>query len=219
MIDDGDRVAVGVSGGKDSLTLLCALSELSHYYPKHFTVTAITLDMGFYADWSGVRKLCERLGVEYIVKQTQIKEIIFDVRKESNPCSLCAKMRRGSLNDAVKAAGCGKVALGHHMDDAIETFFLSLFYEGRLNCFSPVTYLSRADVYQIRPMLYTEEYMIKSAVKNNDLPVVFNPCPADGATKREEIKRLIAELDGKMNKGLKTRLFTAIKNGLWAKEL
>ncbi|MCD8390461.1 MAG: tRNA 2-thiocytidine biosynthesis TtcA family protein [Firmicutes bacterium] len=214
MIADGDRVAVGVSGGKDSLTLLCALAELSRYYPKKFTVTAVTLDMGFHADWSGVKRLCDELDVEYIVKQTQIKDVIFDIRRESNPCSLCAKMRRGSLNDAVKEAGCNRVALGHHMDDAIETFFLSLFYEGRLNCFSPVTYLSRSDLYQIRPMIYAEERLIRGAVKNNSLPVVSNPCPADGETKREDMKRLIKTLEGGMQKGLKTRLFTAIRQGL-----
>lgn len=214
MINDGDAIAVGVSGGKDSLTLLYALSELSRYYPKKFTVKAITLDMGFNADWSGVKELCRSLEIEYIIKPTRIKEVIFDIRKETNPCSLCAKMRRGALNEAVKEAGCNKAALGHHKDDAIETFFLSLFYEGRLNCFSPVTFLSRKNIHQIRPMIYAEEYMIKSAAKNNGMPVVFNPCPADGATKREEIKELISTLEKTMHKGLKTRLFTAIQNGL-----
>ncbi|MCX7714860.1 MAG: tRNA 2-thiocytidine(32) synthetase TtcA [Clostridia bacterium] len=212
MIEEGDRIAVGVSGGKDSLSLLCALAKLSEYYPKKFTVCAISLDMGYGADFSPVGRLCDELGVEYIIKDTHIKEVIFDIRNEKNPCSLCAKMRRGALNDAAMENGCKKVALGHHNDDVLETFFLSLFYEGRISCFSPVTYLDRTDIYQIRPMIYVPEKDIIGAVRRLSLPVVHNPCPANGCTKRQEMKDLIKRLDRETNRGLKKRLFTAVKN-------
>ena len=214
MIEDGDSIAVGVSGGKDSLALLCALSELKNYYPKRFDLKAITLDMGYDADWSKVRDLCESLNVEYTVKKTQIKEVIFDIRKEQNPCSLCSKMRRGALNEAAKELGCNRVALGHHNDDAVETFFLSLFYEGRISTFAPVTYLDRTGIYQIRPMIYVSERDIRGAAKNNNFPVSKNPCPADGATKREEIKDLIKDLEKRFDNKLKKRLFTAIEGGI-----
>ncbi len=212
MIDDGDRVAVGVSGGKDSLALLHSLADLSKYYPKKFEVVAITLDMGYNADYSPIREMCDRLGVEYIVKKTNIKEVIFDLRKEKNPCSLCAKMRRGALNDVVIEQGCRRVALGHHKDDVLETFFLSLLYEGRISCFSPVTYLDRTDIYQIRPMIYVPEKDIVGAARRLPLPVVKSQCPADGHTKRQEIKDIIKYLDKNTNRGLKTRLFTAVKD-------
>jgi tRNA 2-thiocytidine biosynthesis protein TtcA len=212
MISEGDRVAVGVSGGKDSLVLLCALAKLSEFYPKKFTVIGITLDMGYDADYSEIARLCDKLGVDYVVKKTQIKEVIFDIRKEKNPCSLCAKMRRGSLNDEAIVHGCNKIALGHHNDDVLETFFLSLLYEGRVSCFSPVTYLSRRDITQIRPMIYVPEKDIKGAVRRLTLPVVHNPCPANGYTKRQDMKELIARLDKETNRGLKKRLFTAVQN-------
>lgn len=212
MIQEGDKVAVGVSGGKDSLVLLSAMAELSRYYPNKFTVMGLTLDMGYRADYSKIQALCDSLGVEYAVKQTDIKEVIFDVRQEKNPCSLCAKMRRGALNDFATEHGCKIIALGHHNDDVLETFFLSLLYEGRVSCFSPVTYLSRADVTQIRPMIYVSEREIKGAVRRLDIPVVHNPCPANGVTKREYMKDLIVRLDKETNRGLKKRLFTAIKN-------
>ena len=155
MIDEGDRIAVGVSGGKDSLALLVALSQLSRFYPHHFTVVAITLEMGYdEMDFSPVQTLCDKLGVEYIRVPTQIGPIVFDIRHEENPCSLCAKLRRGALHDAARKAGCSKVALGHHFDDVVETYMLSLFYEGRISCFSPVTYLYLADITLIRPLLY-----------------------------------------------------------------
>lgn len=214
MIEDGDIIAVGVSGGKDSLALLCALSELRNYYPKKFTLKAITLDMGYDADWSEIANLCKKLDVEYIVKKTHIKEVIFDIRKEQNPCSLCAKMRRGALNEAAKEQGCNRVALGHHNDDAVETFFLSLFYEGRISSFAPVTYLDRTGIYQIRPMVYVSERDIKGAARNNNLPVSKNPCPADGVTKREDIKDLIKTLEQRFDNKLKKRLFTAIQGGI-----
>ena len=212
MIQEGDRVGVGISGGKDSLVLLGALAGLSRYYPKKFTVIGLTLDMGYNADYSRIKEYCAGFGVEHVVKKTNIKEIIFDDRKETNPCSLCAKMRRGALNDFAIENGCRRVALGHHNDDVLETFFLSLLYEGRINCFSPVTYLDRTDIYQIRPLIYAREGDIKGVVRRNNIPVMHNPCPADGNTKREEIKNLIARIDKETNPGFKRRLFTAIKN-------
>lgn len=212
MIDEGDKIAVGVSGGKDSLVLLCALAELSRYYPKKFTVMGLTLDMGYKADYSGIQALCDKLGVEYKIKYTNIKDIVFDIRKETNPCSLCAKMRRGSLNDFAIENGCRKVALGHHNDDVLETFFLSLMHEGRIHCFSPVTYLDRTDLYQIRPMIYVRERDIRGVVRNNDIPVLHNECPANGYTQREYMKDLIKRLEKEMHPGLRKRLFRAIQD-------
>ena len=195
MIKEGDRVAVGVSGGKDSLALLVALTQLSRFYPEKFEVVAITLEMGYdEMDFSPVQALCDRLGVEYIRVPTQIGPIIFDIRHEENPCALCAKMRRGALHEAAKAAGCNKVALGHHFDDVVETYMLSLFSEGRISCFQPVTYLDRADITLIRPLLYVPEYFVRSFAKRHELPIVHNPCPADGNTKRQEIKVLLRRL-------------------------
>lgn len=212
MIQDGDRVAVGISGGKDSLVLLGALASLSRYYPKKFSVVGLTLDMGYDADYSKIKEYCESFGVEHLVKKTNIKEVIFDYRKEENPCSLCAKMRRGALNDFAIEQGCGKVALGHHNDDVLETFMLSLLYEGRINCFSPVTYLDRTNIYQIRPLIYVREGDIKSVVKRLDIPVLKSSCPVDGITKRQEVKEIIATIDKTVNPGVKKRLFTAISN-------
>lgn len=210
MIKDGDRVAVGISGGKDSLILLGAMANLSRYYPKKFEVIGLTLDMGYESDYSKIKEYCNHFGVEYEVKYTNIKEVIFDWRKEENPCSLCAKMRRGALNDFAIEKGCNRVALGHHNDDVLETFLLSLMYEGRINCFSPVTYLDRTNIYQIRPLIYVKEGDIKGAAKRNNVPVLKSECPADGVTKREEIKDILAYLDKAVNPGLKRRLFTAI---------
>ena len=196
MIETGDRIAVGVSGGKDSLLLLLALKELKRFYPKTFEIVGISVDMGFDGmDYSPIAALCEREGIDYRVIKTDIAEIVFDLRQEPNPCSLCAKLRRGALNDAAKAAGCNKVALGHHRDDAVETFMMNLIYEGRIGCFSPVTYLDRTDVTVIRPMLYLVESEVKRIEKTVDLPVVKNLCPADGHTKREYIKDLLRDLD------------------------
>ena len=212
MIQDGDRVAVGVSGGKDSLVLLGALENLSRYYPKKFSVIGLTVDMGYGLDYTEIKKYCESFGAEHKVKYTNIKEIVFDERKEPNPCSLCAKMRSGALNDFAIENGCTRVALGHHNEDVLETFFLSLMYEGRISCFSPVTYMDRTDIYRIRPLIYVREGDIKGAVRRLGVPVLHNPCPADGNTKRKEMKDLIARLNKEMNPGLKKRLFTAIKN-------
>ena len=212
MIEEGDRVAVGVSGGKDSLALLCALAELSRYYPKKFTVVALTLDMGGDSDFSAIEELCTRYGVEYHIKRTNIWEVIFDIRNEKNPCSLCAKMRRGALTDFALEHNCRKIALGHHNDDVLETFFLSLMYEGRIHCFSPVTHLDRMGVYQIRPMIYVRERDIRGAVRNNNITVVKSKCPADGFTKRQEMKELIKRLEKEQQPGLRKRLFRAIQD-------
>jgi len=195
MIADGETVAVGVSGGKDSIALLCALADLRSYYPKRYELHAFTLDMGFEdTDFSPVAKLCEELNVPYTVRLTDIAHVIFDERREKNPCSLCSKMRRGALNDMIKEAGISKIALAHHFDDAIETFLMSLLYEGRISCFQPVTYMDRTDVTQIRPMLYIGEGTVIKLVEKNNLPVVNNPCPMNGVSKREEIKTLIKTL-------------------------
>lgn len=220
MISEGDRIAVGVSGGKDSLTLLCGLAALRRFYPKKFDIIAVSLDMGFSdVSFASVRELCDRLGVEYVVKKTDIAEIIFDVRQEKNPCSLCAKMRRGGLNDLAVELGCNKVALGHNNEDVLETFFLSLFYEGRLGCFSPVTYLSRRDIYVIRPMIYLPEGEIKGFAKREKLPIVYNPCPMDGKSKRQDMKDFIND-KMKADKFFKTKTMHAIQTGLpnWKKE-
>lgn len=212
MIEPGDRIAVGVSGGKDSLTLLCAMRALQRFYPIPFELEAITIDMGYEgADFSRIEALCDRIGVRYTVKKTDIQDIIFNVRKEENPCSLCAKMRHGALHDAALELGCKKIALGHHQDDVIETFFLSLFFEGRIHCFSPVTYLDRKGVTLIRPFLYLPELDVWGYTKREDLPVYKNPCPADGHTKRQYMKDHIKALV-KENPGIKTRFFTAIQN-------
>ena len=213
MIRDGDKIAVGVSAGKDSLTLLCALADLRRFYPKNFELCAITVDMGFEgADFSKIQELCNKLEVPYTVVPTEISKIIFDVRKEKNPCSLCAKMRRGALHTAAKELGCNTVALGHHFDDVVETFMLNLFFEGRLGCFQPVTYLSRMDLRLIRPMIYMPEKDVRYFAKNADLPVIKSTCPADGNTQREEMKQLLAKLD-RENRGLRYRIFGAIQRG------
>ena len=214
MIRPGDKIAVGVSAGKDSLTLLFALAALRRFYPVPFELIAITVDMGFAGgtDFSPVRRFCEQLDVPYHIVPTEIYKIIFEVRKESNPCSLCAKMRRGALNNAAKELGCTTVALGHHFDDAVDTFMLNLFFEGRIGCFQPVTYLSRQDLYVIRPMLYMPEKDIRYFAAHNELPVVKSGCPANGNTEREEMKQLLTSLDRKYP-GLRYRIFGAMQRG------
>ena len=213
MLEDGDKIAVGVSAGKDSLTLLCAMAEIRRFYPKKFDLLAITVDMGFEGmDFSPVKSFCEELGVEYEIVPTQISKIIFDVRKEKNPCSLCAKMRRGALYNYAKERGCNKVALGHHFDDVVETFMLNLFFEGRLGCFQPVTYLSNTDITLIRPMIYMPEKDVRYFASKTELPIQKSPCPADGNTEREEMKKLLTSLE-RENKGLRYRIFGAIQRG------
>ena len=213
MIEEGDKIAVGISGGKDSLTLLYALNGLKRFYPKKFVILAITVDLGFKnLNLEKIQSLCDELQVEYIVQKTDIAKIIFDDRKETNPCSLCAKMRKGALNDAIKTAGCNKIAYAHHKDDVIETMLMSLIFEGRIHTFSPVTYLDRMDLTVIRPLMYMNEADVIGFVNKYEVPVVKSPCPADGHTKREYIKQLLRQLNLE-NPGVKERMFTAIKNG------
>ena len=213
MIRAGDKICVGVSAGKDSLTLLVALAELRRFYPKPFTLCAVTVDLGFPgADYSEIEELCRRLAVEYRVVPTEIGKVVFDIRHEKNPCSLCAKMRRGALHAAAKEMGCTSVALGHHFDDAVETFMLNLFYEGRIGCFSPVTYLSNTGLYLIRPMLYVPEKQIRYFAARANLPVVASKCPANGNTEREHMKQLLHTLE-REHKGIKHRIFGAMERG------
>ena len=213
MIQAGDRVCVGVSAGKDSLTLLIALAELRRFYENPYTLCAATVDLGFEdADYSEIAELCRRLDVEYKVVPTQIGKVVFDIRKEKNPCSLCAKMRRGALHAAAKEMGCNRVALGHHFDDAVETFMLNLFFEGRIGCFSPVSYLSNTEVYLIRPIVYVPEKAVRYFTNKAALPVAASKCPANGNTERETMKLLLKQLE-KDNKGLRHRIFGAILRG------
>lgn len=200
MIKEGDRIAIGVSGGKDSLALLAGMANLRRFYPEKFEIVAITLDPrfgGVDADYSEIEKLCKKLDVEYFIKRTQLAEVIFDIRKESNPCSLCARMRRGALHDAAKEHGCNKIALGHHLDDLAETFVMNLFNGGTLDCFMPVTYLSRKDIYMIRPMIFARESDCARVARKENLPIVKSKCPADGNTERQEVKELLSSFEKK----------------------
>jgi tRNA(Ile)-lysidine synthase TilS/MesJ len=211
MIQAGDRIAVGVSGGKDSLTLLVLLAELKKFYPRPFGLEAFSVDMGLGGmDFSPIAALCADLGVPFHKIDTQIGPVLFEYRKEKNPCSLCAKMRRGALGKAITEAGIRKIALGHHRDDAVETFLMSLIWEGRISCFEPVTYLDRTGVTQIRPMLYIPEQAVIHFAEKYALPVVRNTCPADKHTKREEVKELVYELNGRYP-GLKDQVFGAMQ--------
>lgn len=195
MISTGERVAIGLSGGKDSALLLSGMHNLSRFHPKNFTVCAVYVDLGIgVVDTDGLKNMCENLGVELLIKETEIGKIIFEYRKESNPCSLCAKMRRGVIHDAAKEMGCKTIALGHHMDDAVETFMMNLLIESRIGCFQPVTYLSRKDVNVIRPMIYMRESEIKGAVRRLNIPVMKSPCPIDNITKREDMKQFIKKM-------------------------
>lgn len=210
MIETGDKIGVGVSGGKDSLALLVFLAELRKYNHKPFTLEAITIDMGLGMDYSGIKELCKKLDVPFALVKTEIGPIIFDHRKEKNPCSMCSKMRRGALNQALLDRRLNKLALGHHYDDAVETFMMSLLYEGRISCFQPVTDLDRTGIIQIRPMLYLHEKTIDSFVTRRKLPVLENRCPVDKQTKREEIKKLIYDLSATYP-NLRDRVFGAMQ--------
>lgn len=213
LIQDGDRIAVGISGGKDSLVLLNGLALLRRFIGIEYELVAITLDPRFNGqegDYSSVQELCDMLGVDYRIIPTDIGEIIFNIRKEPNPCSLCARMRRGALHDASIEAGCNKLALGHHYNDAVETFVMNLFNEGRIGCFSPKTYLSKKDIWLIRPMVLTSEKEIFSACRRNGLEVVKSKCPADGHTNREKTKNFLAEME-KESHGFTYRLFGAMR--------
>lgn len=211
LIAPNDRIAVGLSGGKDSLTLLTLLKEYRRFSPAPFELCAITVDLGFSntdpAQLNALKQYCDRLEVEYHLVPSQIGEVVFDIRRESNPCSLCAKMRRGALNEKAAELGCKKVALGHHRDDLLETFLLSMIYEGRLATFSPKTELSRTGITQIRPMLYLEEHEIRAFSK--DFPVLHNCCPANHETKREYMKKLLNGLNAEIPIA-KDRIFGAL---------
>ena len=211
MITDGETVAVGVSGGKDSVLTLAALAKLRDFHPAKFQVTAITIDSGTPGmDFTPIARLCQELGVTYHLVPVPIYEIVFTARQEKNPCSLCAKMRRGALSTELNRLGISKIALGHHYDGAEETLLMSLFWEGRISCFQPVTYLDRTEVTQIRPLLYVQEREVRNAVARCGLPVVENPCPANGSTAREEMKELIAQLEPQFP-NLKKKIFGAIQ--------
>lgn len=210
MIKPGDRIGVGVSGGKDSLALLVLLAELRKYNQNPFTLEAITVDMGLGMDYTQIEDLCQQLDVPFHLIKTEIGPIIFDHRKEKNPCSMCSKMRRGALNQALLDLGLNKLALGHHYDDAVETFMMSLIYEGRISCFQPVTDLDRTGIIQIRPMLYIHERTVDTFAARQNLPVLMNRCPVDKQTKREEIKKLVYDLSATYP-DLKERIFGAMQ--------
>ncbi|MBQ7171532.1 MAG: tRNA 2-thiocytidine(32) synthetase TtcA [Clostridia bacterium] len=211
MIEPGDRIAVGLSGGKDSITLLVALAEMRRFYPAPYELIAITADLGFPGgDFSAMEELCRSLDVPYVIERTEIARIVFDERKETNPCSLCAKMRRGAIHSAAKRLGCGKVAFAHHFDDVAETFLLNLFHEGRLGAFQPVTYLDRTGVTLIRPLIFLEEKEIRSFVKKEALPVLPSLCPADKHSEREEMKELLRDLERRWPE-LRQKIFTALR--------
>lgn len=213
MIENGDRVAVGVSGGKDSVALCIGLERLRRFLGVEFTVAAITIDPCFgdrETDYTPLHELFAQWGIEYSIKRTNIGPVVFDVRHEEHPCSLCARMRRGALHDEAKRLSCNKIALGHHQDDALETFFMNLFHEGRLGLFSPVTYLSRKDLTMVRPLVYAPEAIVSSAARREGLPIVKSECPVDGATERSRMKEYLHGLE-RADRGLKNRVFGAIK--------
>lgn len=215
MIDDGDKVAIGVSGGKDSVAMLVGLAQLRRFYPKKFELIAVTLDPCFndtHGDYSEISRLCEELCIPYIIKRTELAKIIFQTREEKNPCSLCARMRRGALHDIAKESGCNKIALGHHMDDAAETFMMNLLNLGQIGCFSPVSYLSRKDLYMIRPMIFASEKDVKRAINKNNLPVVKSLCPVDKKTQREDVKILLNNLE-KDYPALRKKIVGALQRG------
>ena len=222
LIEAGDTVCVGVSGGKDSLVLLYAMALYRKFCPNKYTLKAATLHLGREPfDLSGIQKLCDALQVEYTVKMTEISRVIFDERKEENPCALCAKMRRGALTDLCRELDANKLALGHHRDDALETLFMSLLYEGRIHTFHPKTYLSRSGITQIRPMVYASEKHIIHLTKELSLPVVTSPCPANGFTKRETMKELIDYITKNISPNARELMLSALQNeeqyGLWNK--
>lgn len=215
MIENGDKIAVCVSGGKDSVALLKCLAEMRRFYPKKFELCAVTLDPCFFGengDYSQIEDLCQMYGIPYTVKRTDLYNVIFETRKEKNPCSLCARMRRGLLHDTAKELGCNKIALGHHLDDAAETFLMNLFSGGRAECFSPVSYLSRKDLYMIRPLVFAYESDIERVVRREKLPVVKSRCPADENTHRENMKALLSDLE-KTYPALRQKIINAMQAG------
>ncbi len=211
MIQEGDKIAIGVSGGKDSLTLLVALKALSSFYPEKFEIKAITLTLGIgKADFSPVQDLCKNLGIDYTIEKTLIGKIVLEARNEKNPCSLCANMRRGALHNAAKRLDCNKVALGHSRDDVIETLMMSMFYEGRIHTFSPVTYLDRKDICVIRPLVYSEEKDIKGFIKSQGITIIPSPCPMTGKTCRKLVGDYLKEIQSDIPM-VKDNIFSAIK--------
>lgn len=213
LIDKGDKIAVGISGGKDSLVLLSALAGMRRFEAFSYDIVAVTIDPGFNGvpnNYDAVARLCDRLQVPFSLVHTQIGEIVFDIRKEPNPCSLCANMRRGALHDAAKAAGCNKLALGHHNDDVIETFMMNLTKEGRIGCFSPKTHLDRKDITVIRPLVFAPESQVSAACKRNNLEVVKSVCPADKTTVRQQTKEFLADMESR-DRGVKQRIFSALR--------
>ncbi len=215
MINPGDHIVAAVSGGKDSLAMLASLAAMRRFYPKPYTLSAVTVHPGFENfDLSPVAAYCETLGVPYTVLRTDIGKIVFEDREEKNPCSLCAKMRKGALNGEALRLGAVRVAYGHNRDDIIHTFFMSLFLEGRINAPAPVTYLDRTGIYSIRPIMLVPESDILGFAKRESLPVIKSPCPADGNTEREEVKMLVAQLRKKYS-NLETKIFGAIRRGLF----
>lgn len=212
MIEEGDRIAIGVSGGKDSLALLCALHGLKRFYPNNFEIVPINIKMGFPNETDEVSKaLCDELGLELQSVKSDIYSVVFEVRKEKHPCSLCSNMRRGALHGAAKELGCNKLALGHHFDDAVETIIMNLFIEGRFDCFYPVTYLDRSDITVIRPLLFAPEKEVSHFVRASGIAPVPKNCPADGVTKREDAKRALDDLE-RRDRGVKMRVFNAFFN-------
>ncbi len=208
LIEEGDKICVGISGGKDSLTLLSALARYQKFCPKHFSLVAVAIDLsGGVHEYQEIEKFCQTLGVPFHKINSNVFEVVFDIRKEKNPCSLCANMRRGLLNSTAKSLGCNKVALGHHKDDMIETFLISLFFEGRLSTFKPKSYLSNTDLFVIRPLILCSEEDIKRVSK--DFPILHNTCPVDKHTERERAKRMLANFE-KIYPNCKEKLFTAL---------
>lgn len=222
MIDDGDNIAVGVSGGKDSMVLLKAMHMYQYFAPKKFNLNAITIDLGMSEDFDTdiIKDLCDKWNIPYYIRKTNIGQVVFEGRKEKNPCSLCSKMRRGSIHDVCKEHGINKIALGHHREDVVQTFLMSLLYEGRVSTFSPLTWMDRADIVQIRPMIYAPEREVIAAAKRNNLPIVKSPCKADGSTKREDMKDLLKYMDSMSEDSVKY-IMMAIKKthtyNLWDK--
>lgn len=218
LILDGDSIAVGVSGGKDSMALLAALAAYRRFSPQKFSLTAVTVDMGLGADYAQIREYCTGIDVPYVIENTDIGDVIFNVRKEKSPCSLCSKMRRGALASVMTRLNCNKLALGHHADDLAETFLLSLFYEGRLSTFAPKAYMSRSGVTVIRPLIYISEADVSALARDINLPVVKNPCPADKHTRREYVKNLIKSINHDIPIA-KERMISALihpeRNNLW----
>ena len=211
MIEDGDKIAVGLSGGKDSITLLMGLKALQRFYDKKFDLIAISVNPGFdFFNSEFLQATCDRIGVQYVEEKTHIKEIVFDIRKEKNPCSLCANLRRGILNSVAIREGCNKIALGHNEDDVLETFFLNLLYGGSIGTFAPKSYMERSGITLIRPLIYAPEKSIKTFVKKNNIELMPKCCPMDGVSKREDMKNLIHELQKDIPM-VKTNIYGAIK--------